>query len=144
MATKRAGAKTVTKTDGAIVPVAKAKEKGAIIKPATDQTEYVDYLWEQSPMPTYATIAMLSDFDDIFSFAFAEVRPESKPVRRKSDGKKWVDGHVVASIRVPPSAMPYIIDEFVRAWNDYVAGLDEYDKAGLRTYHRVPAHRTGR
>ena len=113
-----------TKTTGAEKPTAPKKKVAGAKAPAKkkrlDNTEYVDYLWDESPAPTYATIAMLADFDDIFSFAFAEVRPEAKAVRSRKDNKLWVPGHVVASIRVPPSSMPYIMAEFVRAWNKYV------------------------
>ncbi len=148
--------KAIAKEPGAFVAAAKSKEKGTVAKPAKapaakpakpkkkrlDNTEYVDYLWDESPTPTYATIAMLADFGDIFSFAFAEVRPEAAAVRDRSDKKLWVPGHVVASIRVPPSSMPYIMAEFVRAWNKYVEREFDGGHGEHRKYEKISVVRT--
>lgn len=131
MAKAKAPGKAAAKPAGTKSPTAKPKKAR---KPRVDNTEYVDYVWEESPTPTYANIVMLSDFDDIFSFAFAEVRPEARAVRGR-DRKLHVDGHVVASIRMPPSAMPTVINEFVRAWNRYVDSLPEEKRDEYNRYY---------
>ncbi|MDO9019612.1 MAG: hypothetical protein Q8S73_07585 [Deltaproteobacteria bacterium] len=98
-----------------------ARTNKAAKKPAPkNDVEWVDFVWEGSPTPLYANFVALSDFDDIFSFAFAEVRPETEPYFDEGDQKTHVDGHVVASIRMPPKAMPEAMAEIVRAWNGYV------------------------
>ncbi|MDO9016033.1 MAG: hypothetical protein Q8S73_33125 [Deltaproteobacteria bacterium] len=98
-----------------------------------DDTEFLDFQWDTAPEPVYANELLVADVVDIFSLAFAEVRPESDAERGR-DGKLLVPAHVVASIRMPPSAMPEVVEEVVRAWNAYVAAQSPTERKKLKTY----------
>lgn len=93
--------------------------------------------WEKTPTPIYANVALASPYDDIFGVLFAEVRPETSEKRHRN-GDTSIEAHIVANIRVPPSAMGEVANSFVGAWNDYVDSLSEQEQKRHQRFERVP------
>lgn len=126
----------------ALAKIPPAKKPAVKKAPVEDDEEHLDFQWAVSPTPVYANFVMLTDINDIWSFAFAEIRPEAKV--RKKRGKDYVPAHIVASVRMPPSAMPEAMEEIVNAWNEYVLEMGDKAPPDHKLYVPEALKRSGR